>query len=77
MSKIQYRDQLGLSQKNINKLDLINDIIEEYQEQGYHLTLRQLYYQLGRFMSRLSRGNIEDFSQYSQKHGVFDMAAIF
>lgn len=25
---------------------MINDIIEEYQAQGYRLTLRQLYYQL-------------------------------
>jgi len=46
MPKIKYREQLGLSKKNIHKLNLINDIIEEYQEQGYRLTLRQLYYQL-------------------------------
>lgn len=27
-------------------IDTINDIVEEYQEQGYVLTVRQLYYQL-------------------------------
>ena len=30
----------------MNKVVLINNIIDEYQKQGYKLTLRQLYYQL-------------------------------
>lgn len=41
-----FREKLGLSQKNIDKLMIVNTIIEEYAEQGYKLTLRQLYYQL-------------------------------
>jgi hypothetical protein len=43
--KYQFRD-IHLSKKNLEKLDLINSIIEEYQDEGYVLTLRQLYYQL-------------------------------
>ncbi len=44
--KQKFRFNLGLSPQNCKKLDTINDIIEEYQAQGYKLTLRQLYYQL-------------------------------
>jgi hypothetical protein len=43
--KIPYRD-IHLSKANKQKLMFINTIIEEYQSQGYILTLRQLYYQL-------------------------------
>ncbi len=32
--------------ESLAKLELVNEIIEEYQAQGYVLTLRQLYYQL-------------------------------
>ena len=35
-----------MSRQNKERLTLINEIIEEYQEGGYVLTLRQLYYQL-------------------------------
>jgi len=37
---------VNLRKASLNKLDQINSIIEEYQAQGYSLTLRQLYYQL-------------------------------
>lgn len=43
--KIQFR-KIRLSPANKIRLEMINNIIEEYQEQGYKLTLRQLYYQL-------------------------------
>lgn len=43
--KIKFRE-IKLSKDNKRKLEVINDIIDEYQEQGYVLTLRQLYYQL-------------------------------
>lgn len=46
MAKICYREKLHLNQKNIERLEEINEIIEEYGAQGYKLTLRQLYYQL-------------------------------
>lgn len=45
MAKIQFRE-IHLSKSNKERLELINDIIEEYQADGYVLTLRQLYYQL-------------------------------
>jgi len=38
--------EIKLSKSNKERLNQINEIIVEYQEQGYKLTLRQLYYQL-------------------------------
>lgn len=43
--KIKYR-RIKLALANKIRLDLVNNIIEEYLSQGYKLTLRQLYYQL-------------------------------
>jgi len=43
--KIAFRN-IRLSKDNLRRLDMINDIIVSYQDQGYRLTLRQLYYQL-------------------------------
>lgn len=45
MARIQFRD-VKLSPKNKERLSIINEIIEEYQDQDLVLTLRQLYYQL-------------------------------
>lgn len=45
MAKIKFRDA-RLSKDNRIRLQQINSIIEEYQEQDLVLTLRQLYYQL-------------------------------
>lgn len=45
MAKIKYRN-MHMSKANKERLEIINGIIEEYQEDGYVLTLRQLYYQL-------------------------------
>ncbi len=44
MPKIQYRD-LNLSAGKLATIEKANAIIAEYREQGYDLTLRQLYYQ--------------------------------
>ncbi len=44
--KQAFRDKLHLNKKNEKQLIIINEIIEEYAEQGYRLTLRQLFYQL-------------------------------
>lgn len=46
MAKRQFTENLSMSNKNYEKLLLINNIINEYLEDGYKLTLRQLYYQL-------------------------------
>ena len=43
--RIKFRETT-LNKKSLARLLQINTIIEEYQEQGYVLTLRQLYYQL-------------------------------
>lgn len=43
--KVRFRN-IKLSRENQNRLEQINDIIEEYQAQNLRLTLRQLYYQL-------------------------------
>ncbi len=43
--KLKYRE-IRLSPANLERLTLINSIIAEYQDQGYTLSLRQLYYQL-------------------------------
>lgn len=44
--KQKFDDKLRLSKSNKIVLDTINEILEEYKNDGYVLTLRQLYYQL-------------------------------
>ena len=44
--KTAYREKLHLSEQNTERLHTINEIIDEYADEGYKLTLRQLYYQL-------------------------------
>ncbi len=46
MAKESFREDLHMNPANKARLQQINDIIEEYNEQNYRLTLRQLYYQL-------------------------------
>ena len=45
MTLIAYREQ-KFAAKTLQLIELCNTIIEDYQGQGYKLTLRQLYYQL-------------------------------
>lgn len=44
--KIAFRDSLHLNKTNISRLAEVNNIIKDYAQEGYKLTLRQLYYQL-------------------------------
>ena len=44
--KQKFREKLRLNKKNQEQLKIINGIINEYAEEGYTLTLRQLFYQL-------------------------------
>jgi len=44
MPKIEYRSK-QFSDAHLSVIDQANEIIEDYQAQGYRLTLRQLYYQ--------------------------------
>ena len=43
--KEQFIDK-NFSSKSLARLDLVNMILDKYSQQGYDLTLRQLYYQL-------------------------------
>lgn len=45
MPKIQYQFNTRLSASSLAVIEKANQIITEYSEQGYDLTLRQLYYQ--------------------------------
>ena len=44
--KEAFREKLHLNKTNIKQLMTVNGIIEEYAQENYKLTLRQLYYQL-------------------------------
>ena len=46
MPKIKYRD-INLGKSSLALVETCNRIITEYENQGFTLTLRQLYYQLG------------------------------
>lgn len=45
MPKIAYTE-INFREKTLGLINLINSIVAEYHEQGYDLTLRQVYYQL-------------------------------
>lgn len=48
MPRIQYKD-INFKDKSLELIEYANQIVNEYDNQGYNLTLRQLYYQ---FVSR-------------------------
>lgn len=58
--KQRYQD-IQFQAKTRQLIDLVNGIAEEYQEKGYKLTLRQMYYQL------VARGYVEN-TQRSYKN---------
>lgn len=43
MPKIEYKS-IKFQQKSLELINLVNQVVEEYQAQGYELTLRQAYY---------------------------------
>lgn len=45
MPKIQYKE-INFRQSSLDLINLVNEVVNEYSEQGYELTLRQAYYQL-------------------------------
>lgn len=45
MPNIQYKE-INFRQSSFDLIKLVNQVIQEYQAQGYELTLRQAYYQL-------------------------------
>lgn len=62
MPKIAYKD-ISFRKTSLDLISLINSVIEEYQIQGYDLTLRQLYYQL------VARGYIENSDKSYKRIG--------
>ena len=45
MPKIKYEDK-NIRKSGLDTISQVNDVIDSYEEQGYTLTLRQVYYQL-------------------------------
>lgn len=45
MAKRKYKD-INFQSKSLETIARVNSIVEEYESQGYELTLRQVYYQL-------------------------------
>jgi len=80
MVKEKFREKLHLSKQNKEQLKVINEIIEEYAQEGYKLTLRQLYYQL---VSRdIIANKVQEYAKLStllvkgRMAGVVDWEAI-
>jgi len=78
--KQQFDYKLRLSKANKHILNTINDILESYKDEGYTLTLRQLYYQL---VSRdIIPNNDKEYAKLSnilkkgRMAGVVDWSAI-
>lgn len=44
MPKIKYKD-INFRDRSLDLINWVNEIVETYSDQGYNLTLRQLYYQ--------------------------------
>jgi hypothetical protein len=69
-----FREDLHMSAPNKARLEMINEIIEEYNAQNYRLTLRQLYYQL---VSRdIIPNKSEEYAKLSVLLGKGRMAGI-
>lgn len=78
--KQQFDDTLRLSKANKIMLEVINNILEEYKNDGYTLTLRQLYYQL--VSKDIIPNNDKEYAKLSnilkkgRMAGIVDWAAI-
>ena len=77
--KIQY-EHTNLRAKTLKRIAQINEIVAEYQAQGFMLTLRQLYYQFvarGLVENNLTEyGKIGDALNSGRMCGLIDWAAI-
>lgn len=78
--KEAFRSKLGMSKSNSERLETINNILEEYRQQDFILTLRQLYYQL---VSRdIIPNNVKEYAKLSilltkgRMAGIVDWSAI-
>lgn len=64
MPKIQYKE-INFRGKSLELINLVNQVINEYKNQGYELTLRQTYYQL------VARGYIPNNERITQQGSQF------
>lgn len=62
MPKIAYKE-VAFREQSLQIIELVNSVIGEYQDMGYDLTLRQLYYQL------VARGYIENSDKSYKRAG--------
>lgn len=53
----------GFTRESLERIELLNGILAEYERQGYDLTLRQLYYQM------VARGHIENTQKSYKRIG--------
>lgn len=79
MPKICYQTR-GFKPETLARIELANEIIDEYRGQGYTLTVRQLYYQ---FVARdliannvREYGRLKDFVNDGRLAGLIDWEAI-
>jgi len=61
--KESFREQ-KISDKRMEMIRIINEVLEDYESQGYRLTLRQLYYQL--VAQAIIENKIQEYSKLSQ-----------
>lgn len=62
MPKIAYKE-ITFREASLRTIELVNEVIDEYQSMGYDLTLRQLYYQL------VAKGYIENSDKSYKRVG--------
>ncbi len=62
MPKIAYKE-ITFREASLRTIQLVNEVIDEYQSMGYDLTLRQLYYQL------VAKGYIENSDKSYKRVG--------
>ena len=58
----------GFSNKNWQLIETMNDIIDDYQMQGFVLTVRQLYYQL--VARDIIPNTLQEYKRVASKHQV-------
>jgi hypothetical protein len=79
LPKIKYKD-IAIRKKGLDQISKINSIVDDYKQQGYDLTLRQVYYQLVSKNiienSEKSYKNIGNLINNGRNAGLIDWLAI-
>lgn len=71
MAKICYKEELRFQGGSLDVIHRANAILEEYDKQGFQLTLRQLYYQ---FVARGFIANTQ--KEYARLGGIIDQGRL-